>query len=89
MKIQYQIQEEDFYTYQVFTASQSKRVQRQRLRSKLLLLAMCALGMWVFYFENAGMTFYFAGVFRVVLFGYGRYFSWRFRKHYRAHIKEY
>jgi hypothetical protein len=35
------------------------------------------------------MTFYFAGVFLVVLLGYGRYFSWRFRKHYRAHIKEY
>ena len=89
MKIQYQIQEEDFYTYQVFTASQSKYVQRQKSRSKLFLLVLCALGMWVFYFNNAGMTFYFAGVFIVVLLGYGRYFSWRFRKHYRAHIKEY
>jgi hypothetical protein len=89
MKIQYLIQEEDFYTYQVFTASQSKRVQRQRSRGRLILLAMCTLGMWVFYFDNALMTFYFAGVFLAVLLGYGRYFSWRFKKHYRAHIKEY
>ena len=89
MKIQYQIQEEDFYTYQVFTASQSKGVKRKRMRGKLLLLAMCTLGMLVFYFDNAAMVFYFAGVFLVVLLGYGRYFSWKFRKHYRAHIKEY
>lgn len=89
MKIQYQIQEEDFYIYQVFTASQSKRVKRKRMRGKLLLLAMCALGMLVFYFDNALMTFYFAGVFLVVFLGYDRYFSWRFREHYRAHIKEY
>ena len=89
MKIQYLIQEEDFYTYQVFTASQSKRVQRQRSRGRLILLAMCTLGMWVFYFDNALMTFYFAGVFLAVLLGYGRYFSWRFKKHYRAHIIEY
>ena len=88
MKIQYQIQEEDFYTYQVFTASQSKRLKGKRLRGKLLLLAMCTLGMWFFYFKNAGMTFYFAGIFLVVLLGYGKYFSWRFKAHYRAHIKE-
>jgi len=71
MKIQYQIQEEDFYIYQVFTASQSKRVKRKRMRGKLLLLAMCALGMLVFYFDNALMTFYFAGVFLVVFLGRG------------------
>jgi hypothetical protein len=89
MKIQYHIHEEDFYTYQVFTASQSSRIKRKRMRDRLMLLAMCVLGMWHFYDDNAGMTFYFAVVFLVVLFGFGRYFNWRFKAHYRAHIKEY
>jgi len=88
MKLQYQIQEEDFFTYQVFTASQSKRIKRLRFRGKLMLLALCSIGMWVFYFDNALMTFYFAGVFLLVLFGFGKYFNWRHRRHYRAHIKE-
>lgn len=88
MKIQYQIQEEDFFTYQVFTASQSKRIKRLRLRGKFVLLALCLVGMRVFYFENALMTFYFTGVFLLVLFGFGKYFNWRHKRHYRAHIKE-
>ena len=88
MKIQYQIQEEDFFAYQIFTASQSKRIKRLRLRGKFVMLALCLVGMWVFYFDNALMTFYFAGVFLLVLFGFGKYFNWRHKRHYRAHIKE-
>ena len=82
MKIQYQIQEEDFFTYQIFTASQSKRIKRLRLRGKFVMLALCLVGMWVFYFDNALMTFYFAGVFLLVLFGFGKYFNWRHKRHY-------
>ena len=89
MKAEYTIQEDDFLSHQLFTASKSKRINKKRKRDWALLIIGFAICGGVFYFQaNLAMALYF-GLFTLAtgLF-YPKYFNWRYKKHYSNYIKE-
>jgi hypothetical protein len=89
MILEYQITEQDFLDFQLFTASQSTRIKRKK-RNGWIFLTLGSLIFSLFFFidSNIVLAVYF-GVFAVIcgLF-YPKYFVWRYKKHYRTYLKD-
>ncbi len=89
MTIQYTLDESDFLNFQLFTASQSKRINKKKRNGHLLLPIGAVIGAFIFFQkENISMTLYFIVVAILVGLYYPKYFIWRYKKHYRSHINE-
>jgi len=57
MKIDIQLREEDYLTYQLYNASISKRIKKRRQRNKILIP--------ILYFSFSGLTFFYANMVEV------------------------
>lgn len=89
MQLTYSLDLNDYLAYQLFTASQSARIQRQLRRTHWgLALASAALAVLFYFQPNVAMSIYFGAVAGVVAVFYPRYFKWRHRRHYIKHIQE-
>jgi hypothetical protein len=89
MKIEYKIEEQDFLNFQLFAASKSDRINKKKRNGWIFLTLGSIMAAMYFYFNlNTAMTIYFGIV--TVIFGlfYPKYFKWRYKKHYKAYIKE-
>lgn len=89
MQIEFQIIEDDFLNYQLFTASKSERINKKK-RNGWIGLTVGSL-LLALYFYNIDKTFlsnYFIVVAGLTGFFYPKYFKWRYKKHYTTHIKE-
>ncbi|MEL6718386.1 MAG: YcxB family protein [Bacteroidota bacterium] len=89
MTIEYQIHEEDFLNFQLFTASKSKSIQQKKRKGQLFI----TIGSLVFagyFYANASLVLaiYFATFAVVTLLFYPKYFKWRYKKHYQKYIRE-
>lgn len=89
MQLEYSLEEKDFLTFQLYTASKSETIRRRRLRSKWILP--------VIYFFFAILIFYkgipvIASVFIIIailwFIFYPKYESKKYVKHYQTFIRE-
>ena len=89
MKIQCFLEEEDFLTYQLFTASKSERIKKKRRNSWLITTSFFLSLSLLFYvasFEFLPAYFLVLGVVNLCL--YPLYSRRRYKNHYRKFIKE-
>jgi len=89
MKLEYIIEKESLLTYQLYFASQSSRITRQRRIARFLIsglfLVLAPLYALVESFFGAVL---FASLGVLWLFFYPYYSRWRFRGHYERHIDD-
>ena len=89
MTLEFELNEHDFLDFQLFTASQSKRINRKKVNG-WIFVTLFFIGLSVFlYFDYDGFFAIYFGVTAIVcgLF-YPKYFVWRYKKHYKTYIKE-
>ena len=89
MKFEYQIQEADFLSYQLFTASKSKRITRKKRNGWIgLTVGSFLVGLYCYSGEKDFLVYYFFAMAILTGFFYPTYFKWRYKKHYSTYIKE-
>ena len=89
MKLEYQIDEQDFLDFQLFTASQSDRIRRKMLNEQLLLTLIYAILAGSFYFfYNILLTISFGIISILCGLFYPKYFRWRYKRHYKTYIRD-
>jgi len=83
------LDENDYLTFQLYTASKTPRVRNTRIRS-WIVTTVVFLSLTYFSFENnngfLGYYFLIASVLSLVL--YRRYSGWRYKRHYRRYIQD-
>lgn len=89
MTIEYQINEQDFLDFQLFTASQSDRINKKK-KNGWILLTVGSIIISIYFYLNQDITLsiYFGLIALACGFFYPRYFRWRYKKHYKTYIKE-
>ena len=89
MTLTYSLSEPDFYTFQLFTASKSKRIKNQIIKN-WIIISLCFLTLsYTFYdLKMFSLTYYFLGCSVVGLIFYPFYLKWRYKKHYKKHVTE-
>lgn len=89
MKLTYKMREQDYLAHQLFVASRSELILKQRFRHRFYIP--------VFYFILAGITYFqgmqlFAGIIAGLsvlwILGYPAFSRWYYRRHYRNHIRQ-
>lgn len=89
MKLQYELKEEDFLEFQLFTASQSPTVYRKKIRGWMflsLLGLICTIAFAVQ--QNIPMIIYFGSITVLIALLFPTYFKWRYKRHYTKFIQE-
>lgn len=89
MKLNYALEESDFLAYQMFTAFKSESVQKKK-RYGWLFLTLIGGVLTLFCYAQGipSLIIYFGIVTLLTALFYGKYFNWRYRRHYTKHIKE-
>ena len=89
MKYNIEYVEDDFLQFQLFTASQSKRIKNKGERSKyIIMLASFVLAM-LFFTSGEYLMFYCAMAFAIVTyFFYPKYLKNHHYKHYQSFVKD-
>jgi hypothetical protein len=89
MKLEYKMDEQDFLDFQMFAASQSVRIKRKMLRGWMFITLGFGVMSVFFFLECSILTAIYFGVVAIIggLF-YPRFFRWRYKRHYKAHIRE-
>ncbi|MEM8524386.1 MAG: YcxB family protein [Bacteroidota bacterium] len=89
MTIEYQLQEEDFLAFQLFTASQSRSIQQKKRKGQLFItIGSLVLASYFYANKNLPLTIYFVLFAVVTLIFYPQYFKWRYKRHYERYIRE-
>lgn len=83
------LDKEDFLRYQLYTASQSKRIKNKRIRTWILLtISFFVLGLALQQSTDKFLSYYFIGFSLITLIFYPIYQRRQYRRHYEKHIKE-
>ncbi|MGA9639022.1 YcxB family protein [Flavobacterium sp.] len=89
MKIQYALNENDFLEHQLFTASKTERINKQRRKSWIMVtFSFFALSILFLNNENRFLLYYFLGFGVISLIFYPLYQRNHYKRHYRNFIKE-
>lgn len=89
MIINYNLDENDFLTYQLFIASKSERIQKKRQRNRFLVLVFYILfGLYGYYTERTGLLVIFVIIAIAWFFLYPIWERKRYVNHYKGFIKE-
>lgn len=89
MKLEYKIEEQDFLDFQLFAASKSDRINKKK-RNGWLILTVGSIAITIYFFlkQNDILTIYFGLATLIVGIFYPKYFTWRYKKYYKKHIRE-
>lgn len=89
MKLNYGLDKNDFLAFQLYTASKSEGIAKKKRNGRLFLMVLFLLiAIYAYWQNHVGLAIYF-GVFTLITYlFYGRYFKWRYKKHYQSYIKE-
>ena len=89
MTLEFELNEQDFLDFQLFTASQSRRINKRK-RNGWILVTGCFIIISVFFYSeyNVFLAVYFGIVAIISGLFYPKYFIWRHKKHYKTFIKE-
>ena len=89
MTIEYQLNEQDFLDFQLFTASQSDRINKKKKNGWILLtIGSIVVSIYFYINQDIALTIYFGLVALACGLFYPRYFRWRYKRHYKTYIKE-
>jgi len=90
MKLKYKLTEDDFLAYQLFTASQSKRIKKKRFRSRIILpLFLTFLGILaILVLDNMFMFIVYTITAILWYVVYPVYSKKIYKNHYRKYIEE-
>jgi hypothetical protein len=89
MILEFELNERDFLAFQLFTASQSKRINRKKVNGWILItLFFIALAAFFYYEQTNFLALYFGIAAIITGLLYPKYFVWRYKKHYKTYIKE-
>jgi hypothetical protein len=89
MTIEYKINEQDFLDFQMFTASQSKRINQKKKNGWILLIiGSIVFAIYFFLKQDIVVSIYLVLVALACGLFYPKYFIWRYKKHYKVFIKE-
>lgn len=83
------LDENDYLTFQLYTASKNPRVRKTRIRSWIITTVGFLALTYVFFKDNNGFLGYYfliASVLSLIL--YPRYSRWRYKRHYKRHIQD-
>jgi hypothetical protein len=81
--------ENDFLTYQLYTASKTPRIKKARVRGWILTIVLfLCLAFLFFESSNAFLGYYFLLLSVVSLPLYPIYSRWRYKKHYKKYIAD-
>ena len=86
MTLKYSLNENDFLQHQLFVASKTESIKKQKLKT-WLLLTLAILMMSVPFYRNEKFTFYFLIIFSLVtLLFFPIYQKYQYKKHYLKYI---
>ena len=89
VKFEFSLNEEDFLIYNLFTASKSKNIQdkekKGRIFTSIFFLAFAVIGVVI---GRLNLAVYFLVTSIISTLFYVKYFRWRYKNHYKKHIKE-
>jgi len=89
MILEFELYEQDFLEFQLFAASQSKQISKNKLRSWLLVTLMFAALAVVFYFKSGNsMAIYFGIATIAAALLYPKYLAWYYKRHFTTYVKE-
>lgn len=89
MLLEYKIEEQDFLDFQLFTASKSKRINKKKRNSWILLTIILLTFAFYFYLnQNYVLAVYFGIIAIACALFYPKYFKWRYKNHYKSYIRE-
>jgi hypothetical protein len=92
MKIEYNVSNDDYLQFLLFTASQSKAIKSKRMRSWLVVPVIYMIIAVVFYFLYGGLSNYYVIAFAAIsllwLAVYPVYQRWLYKRHYRKFINK-
>lgn len=89
MKLEYPIEQEDFLAFQLYTASQSERIQKKKRNGWIgTTVLFAAISVLFVVQENYPSAIYFGICTLLFGFLYPVYFSWRYKRHYNKYIGE-
>lgn len=83
------LDKDDFLRYQLYSATKSKRIKNNRIRTWILLtISFLLLGLSLRLSTDRFISYYFIGFSIVTLIFYPIYQRRHYKKHYEKHIKE-
>lgn len=83
------LDKDDYLRCQLFTASKSKRIKNQRIRTWILLtISFLVLGLVLRQSTDRFLSYFFIGFSIITLFLYPLYQRRQYKKHYEKHINE-
>ena len=88
MNLQYSLNEGDFLDYQLFTASKSKNIKAQRLRTLIVMIIAFSFMFAFLYFKTKEFPFLMLFIYIALIFIYKIYEKRRYENHYRKFITE-
>jgi hypothetical protein len=88
MIVQTVLQEEDYLTYLLYSASRSKRSRANRRRSWLVITGIFLVAGFFFNGKDSFYSYYFFGAAALNLFLYPLYQRYAYKKHYRKFVAE-
>jgi len=89
MKITYKLDKGDYLDFQLYTVSQSKRIQRKKIINWLVFaLVSFAFGLYFYYDKNNSLAIYFGGIGIVWILFYKTYFKWKYKRHFIKYITD-
>jgi hypothetical protein len=89
MKFAYTLDENDFLNHQLYLASKSERIKKNRLKNHFWVVAAFLSMTLLFYIKNdKGLLWYFAGAALIAGVFYPLYSRRLYRRHYQKFIRE-
>lgn len=83
------LDENDFLTFQLYTASKTPRIRRTRIRSWIFTIVTFLCSSYLFYnSENNSLGNYFLVLTGLTLILYPFYSRWRYKRHYLNYIRD-
>lgn len=83
------LDENDFLTFQLYTASKTPRIKRQRIRGWILSAVLFLCLSYLFYqSDNDFLGIYFLIITCLSIVFYPFYTRWRYKRHYRRYIQD-
>lgn len=89
MILKYRLEEGDYLTFQLYTASKSERIKKKRRQSIIIGVSMFALASLLFFKTNNDFLGYFFGavtILSAIIFPV--YLRYLYKKHYRNYVRE-
>jgi hypothetical protein len=89
MTLEFELNEQDFLDFQLFTASQSKKIAKKKMRGLILWTPLFAVLSVFYYFDyNDFMAISFGVLAIVYALFYSKLFVWQYKRYYKTYVKE-